>query len=152
MAKALVLVVVAAFAVASCNSFSKQHAGTYGQTFDTAHAVNVSQAVAKTSAQPMPAVVKGTVTSSCKKEGCWMKLDAGNGSDLFVSTEEKFFVPKENMTGKTVYVSGETFLDTTTVEQLRDYAKDEGKSEDEINKINEPKVEVSMRATGVKVL
>jgi hypothetical protein len=42
-------------------------------------------------------------------------------------------------------------MDTTSVEDLRRYAKQDGKSKEEIEKINEPLVEVSILATGVKI-
>jgi hypothetical protein len=139
-----------AIAFVACNEFSKNKAdGVYGKAFDTANAVSVSQVIAQT---PKAAVVKGVVKTSCKTEGCWLKLDAGNGGDMFVSTEEKFAVPLTGMEGKTVYVQGETYNDTTSVEDLREQAKADGKSESDVENITQPKIDVSIRATGVKVL
>ena len=148
-------VAVFAFACAACNDFSKPESPKpgvfYGNRFDTVNAVTTGQLVETVQAQGnAEAVVVGTVTQSCQTEGCWVKLDAGGGKELFVSTEEKFAVPKE-MPGKNVFVKGYAYLDTTSVEDLRAEAKANGQSEEEVQRIAEPKIDVSFRATGVAV-
>jgi hypothetical protein len=98
----------------------------------------------------MEGVFSGKVTSVCHSRGCWIKLDAGNGKEVYVGTDEKITMPK-SIVGKTVTVNGYAYMDTTSVEDLRRYAKQDGKSKEEIEKINEPLVEVSILATGVKI-
>ena len=134
---------------AACDSFSrKSKDGYYGEKFDTTKAIAANHV----SENQRDVLVKGTVTNSCKTEGCWVKLDAGNGEELFVSTEEKFYLPIEGLQGKTVYVKGVTFMDTTSVDELRHQAADAGKTDSEINAITEPEIEVSVVATGIKIL
>jgi hypothetical protein len=97
-------------------------------------------------------VVTGTVKQVCKSEGCWLRLDDGSKDGIMVKMKDhSFFVPKD-IDGKTVYVSGKAVRKTTTVEQLQHYAEDAGKSKEEIAKITEPKVEISIEAAGVKVM
>jgi len=60
-----------------------------------------------------------------------------------------FFVPKEGVEGKTAIISGEIFYDTLSVELLRHYAEDAGKSSEEINLIVEPKYTLAFTAHGV---
>jgi hypothetical protein len=61
-----------------------------------------------------------------------------------------FFMPKD-LAGKHVVVDGYAYVETTTVEELRHYAQDAGKSKEEINAITQPKREVSFEAAGVLV-
>ncbi len=92
---------------------------------------------------------KTKINSSCKKKGCWMRLDLGDKNETLVRFKDYgFFVPL-NAQGKDVVVNGKAYLDVVTVEQLRHYAKDEGLSEEEINKINEEEITYAVESDGV---
>jgi uncharacterized protein (UPF0335 family) len=65
--------------------------------------------------------------------------------------DHKFAVPVI-LDGKSVAIHGLAQEKITTVEQLRHYAEDAGKSKEEIAKITEPKKEIVMEAKGVLVL
>jgi len=92
---------------------------------------------------------KTKINKSCKKKGCWMRLDLGNDEETLVSFKDYgFFVPL-NAQGKDIIVNGKAYLDVVTVEQLRHYAKDEGLSEEEINKITEEEVTFAIESDGV---
>lgn len=100
----------------------------------------------------MDAKLKAVVTEACTRKGCWMKLDMGNGKEMRVRFKDYgFFVPTEGMAGKHIVVQGRAYTDTTSVEDLRHYAEDAGKSEDEIAAINEPEIETTFEANGVIV-
>lgn len=91
------------------------------------------------------------INSVCKKKGCWMKLDLGNGETAFVKFKDySFFVPL-NADGSDVVVNGYAFIDVVTVDELKHYAKDGGKSQAEINKITKPEITYSFTATGVLI-
>ncbi|RAR70043.1 DUF4920 domain-containing protein [Flavobacterium aciduliphilum] len=91
------------------------------------------------------------IVSVCKKKGCWMKLDLGNGETAFVKFKDYgFFVPL-NAEGSNVIVSGKAFVDVVSVEELKHYAKDGGKPQAEINKINKPEITYSFLADGVLI-
>ncbi len=95
--------------------------------------------------------VKGTVASVCEKKGCWMKLSQTEGDGMMIRFKDyKFFMPL-NIVGKEVVLIGEAKKTTTTVEMLKHYAEDGGKSKEEIAKITEPKTEIEFIATGVLV-
>lgn len=92
---------------------------------------------------------KSTVTSVCKKKGCWMKMTLPESKEAFVKFKDyEFFVPlnADNTPG---IVSGKAFLDVVSVAELKHYAKDGGKSQEEIDKIKEPKVTYAFTADGV---
>jgi hypothetical protein len=61
-----------------------------------------------------------------------------------------FFMPL-NSAGRSLVLSGIAMNDTTSVETLRHYAEDAGKSKEEIEAITEPEVELVFEATGVYI-
>ena len=60
-----------------------------------------------------------------------------------------FFVPKEGMEDKEAIFEGIAFVDTLSVDMLRHYAEDEGKSQEEIDAITEPELAYTFEAIGV---
>jgi hypothetical protein len=95
------------------------------------------------------AKVQGEVLGVCKKKGCWMDIDLGNGKNMTVRFKDYgFFVPM-NSESRTAIMSGVAKVDTQSVEWLRHKAFDAGKSQDEIDAITEPVVKVTFMADGV---
>jgi hypothetical protein len=96
--------------------------------------------------------VSGKVLEVCQEKGCWMRLDRGNGETLMVKFKDYgFFMPKD-IVGKEVLLDGEAVIKQVPVKQQQHYAKDAGKSEEEIARIKEPKRELQFVAKGVLVL
>jgi hypothetical protein len=94
---------------------------------------------------------KTTINDVCKKKGCWMMLQLPEQKEAFVKFKDyAFFVPL-NADGQEAIVSGKAFVSERTVAQLRHYAKDGGKSEDEISKITEPETTYGFLADGVLI-
>lgn len=95
------------------------------------------------------AKVEGKITECCQRKGCWMNIDRGDGSVMKVTFKDYgFFVPKD-CGGKTAIIQGKAYMDTVSVETLRHYAEDAGKSPEEIAKINQPSTELAFEAEGV---
>jgi hypothetical protein len=93
--------------------------------------------------------IKGTAKSVCQVKGCWMTTDLGNGKTMRIRFKDyAFFMPKD-AAGQIFYAQGKISWDTTSVSQLRHYAEDAGKSQQEIEKITEPAVELVFLAEGV---
>jgi hypothetical protein len=89
------------------------------------------------------------VESCCQKKGCWMKVDKGNGETMMVTFKDYgFFVPFESA-GKNVFMKGFAFMDTISVDMLKHYAEDAGKTKDEINAITEPEIALAFEASGL---
>ncbi len=99
----------------------------------------------------MPVKLKGVVTEVCKMEGCWIKVKSTNGDMMVKMKDHKFTVPVI-LNGKTIVIDGTAEEKLTTVEQLRHFAEDAGKSKAEIAKITVPKREVIVQANGILVL
>ena len=100
-------------------------------------------------------VMKAKVLEVCQAKGCWMSLvDPSNTTEdeLFVKFQDyAFFVPKD-IAGREVLVEGVAYKEETTVDELRHYAEDAGKSAEEIAAIVEPVTEKKFMATGVLLL
>ena len=102
----------------------------------------------------MDVVVNGEVVEVCQKKGCWMTLQAPGTAEAGVTVRFKdygFFMPK-SLGGSEVVVEGTARRTVTSVDDLRHYAEDAGKSSAEIAAITEPKEELEIIATGVRVL
>jgi len=93
---------------------------------------------------------KTKVKEVCQKKGCWIKLDLGdNSSEAFVKFKDyKFFVPKDAAEADAI-VKGVAYKAETSVAELRHYAEDAGKSEEEVAAITEPKLEYTFLADGI---
>jgi uncharacterized protein YjcR len=93
--------------------------------------------------------VEGAITEVCSKKGCWMNMELGNGKTMKVTFKDYgFFVPKD-ASGQTAIIEGVAKLETTSVETLRHYAEDAGKSKKEILAIVNPEKNIVFKAEGV---
>ncbi len=95
--------------------------------------------------------VKGTVTEVCKAEGCWIRMQTASGTMLIKMKDHSFTVPLA-LNGKTIVADGIAELKETSVEMLKHYAEDAGKSKTEIESITAPKKEIVLQAKGILVL
>lgn len=96
--------------------------------------------------------VRAKVDEVCQAKGCWMTLSADGHEAMMVRFKDYgFFVPKD-IGGKEVIIEGQAFATEVSVAELRHYAEDAGKSEEEIMKITEPEKQFAFLASGVRVL
>jgi hypothetical protein len=65
--------------------------------------------------------------------------------------DHEFAMPLD-IVGKIVVAEGSAELKETSVNMLKHYAEDAGKSKEEVDKIKEPKKELLMTIKGVKVI
>ncbi|MEQ6123134.1 DUF4920 domain-containing protein [Pseudotenacibaculum sp. MALMAid0570] len=91
-----------------------------------------------------------TINEVCSKKGCWMKLPAGETEETIMVRfkDYGFFMPLDSK-GRNVIVEGKAFVKEVSVDELKHYAEDAGKSKEEIAKITEPKLELAFEANGV---
>jgi hypothetical protein len=83
----------------------------------------------------MQAKVAATITEVCQKKGCWMRVDMGDGTEMHG--------------GLPVVMEGWAYVDTVSVEDQKHYLTDENATQEEIDAITEPKIELSFLATGL---
>ena len=96
-------------------------------------------------------IISGTILETCPKKGCWMSMATKTDTVFVRFRDYGFFVPTGGVEGRKAIVEGDLFVDTITVRMLRHYAKDAGKSKEEIEKITEPELGLSFLADGVSI-
>ncbi len=129
--------------------------GVFGDTIETDGALTVPATLESLKTQDsMMCAVSGYVTNVCQAKGCWMMLSENpqDTTGIFVKFRDYgFFVPKD-LSGSKVVVRGKAFKEITSVDELRHYAEDEGKSKEEIEAITQPMEEMKFMADGVVVM
>lgn len=149
---------VFAFLFALCITFfasstiAQTKDGAFGEKITEANATEASQLTSLLKdKKEINVKLKGTIIQTCKKKGCWMEMDLGNGKKMRVKFKDyAFFVPKDaSAHGKVAIIEGVAKKETIDVKTLRHYAKDAGKSEADIAKITKAEDELTFEAKGV---
>jgi len=93
--------------------------------------------------------VFGTIVEVCQHTGCWLTMDLGNGETIQVNMKDhEFYVPMD-AAGKMVWVEGVAQRELISVELLRHYAEDAGRSQEYIDSITEDAWQYTIEAKGV---
>ena len=91
------------------------------------------------------------INDICQKKGCWMNVALEDDKSTFVKFKDyAFFVPM-NAENKDVIVEGKAFVSVESIDDLKHYAKDAGKSQEAIDSIVAPKTTYSFMANGVLI-
>lgn len=148
MKKSLLFAVVLLFF--NCNVFA-QDFKSYGREFDKTTPKSANELKSLNLSNKKPLEVEGEVNAVCQAAGCWMTINLDNGETMRVTFKDYgFFVPK-NLAGTKVVFKGIPEVSETSVSDLRHYAADAGKSQEEILAITEPEVSLTFVADGVLV-
>lgn len=123
----------------------------FGETFDVKDPMTVAATMkGMESSDTLTVQVEGIVESVCQAKGCWTNIaDSGNMDEtIFVKFKDYgFFLPLDCQ-GQELVLEGKAYIEETPVEELRHYAEDEGKSEEEIAAITEPERQYKFMASG----
>lgn len=92
--------------------------------------------------------LEAPIEAVCQKKGCWMDLKTEGEPVRVTFKDYAFFMPKD-ASGRTAIVDGVAKVEETSVADLQEYAKDAGKTKEEIAAIKEPKKELVFEASGV---
>lgn len=92
--------------------------------------------------------VSAKINEVCSKKGCWMKLDLGSEQEVMVTFKDYGFFMPLNAEGE-VIINGKAFVKETSVDDLRHYAEDAGKTAEEIAAITQPEKTFAFEADGV---
>lgn len=87
----------------------------------------------------------------CQKKGCWVTLDLDDSQKSFVKFKDYAFFAPMNASGHEAIVNGKAFVSEISVDELKHYAKDAGKTEEEIALIIEPKKTYGFMADGIAI-
>jgi len=136
-------------------SFSSNDYALFGEKFKVSKILNQREMLKKYKSlkkgDTMTVQFQSNIKSVCKKKGCWMKMQLASDNDSFVKFKDySFFVPL-NADDSQAIVNGKAFVDVVSVDELKHYAKDGGKSTSEIAKITKPEITYSFLASGVYI-
>ncbi|HVI44922.1 MAG TPA: DUF4920 domain-containing protein [Chitinophaga sp.] len=126
----------------------------YGAGTTAGGAVEAMQlpSLLKNDTAKMQVKVKAKVLDVCPKKGCWMKLQVNDSTTAFVKMKDYgFFVPMD-IKGKTIVLDGLAYNHVTSVAELKHYAEDAKKPQQEIEAITAPKREIRFTASGIVVV
>ena len=125
----------------------------FGEMISDVGAISFSELVIKMDqSDEVEAVVTGNVGSVCQAKGCWMNIvdsDGGTSEEMFVKFKDYGFFMPLDIAGKDVIIRGKAYKEETSVDELRHYAEDEGKSAEEVAAITESIIELKFMADGV---
>jgi len=125
---------------------------SFGDNIEAEGAISASEMVerynALTVGDTITAKVSAKINEVCQMKGCWMKLDLGSDQDVMVTFKDYGFFMPLNAEGE-VIINGKAFLKETSVDDLRHYAEDAGKTTEEIAAITQPEKTFAFEADGV---
>jgi len=152
----IVLMLSVSFVIAQPPQVPADKGSAFGAKVSTENILSVDQLYRamsdrKETDKKMEVTLKGIVTDVCQMEGCWIKIQSPGGKMMVKMKDHAFKVPLA-LNGKTVIIDGLAEEKITSVDQLRHYAEDAGKSKDEIDAIKEPKKEIVIQAKGILVV
>jgi len=123
---------------------------SYGTGFDLLNVVSPNYLIEKVenSTDSVQLKLKGKIIDVCSKKGCWMTIELPNNQELMVRFKDYgFFIPVDS-SGEAI-INGLAYINNTSVDELRHYAKDAGASINDIKSIVEPKITYNFEAVGV---
>ncbi|MDZ4678794.1 MAG: DUF4920 domain-containing protein [Saprospiraceae bacterium] len=151
--KFICLLLLAGFAT---SSYAQSAVQSFGETITADGAIPYKKLAKKMAGQESVEVkLVGTVASVCKKKGCWMNVAAPGSKKtepLFVQFKDYGFFMPLDCEGQKVIIQGTAYKSVTTVDELRHFAEDAGKSKAEIEAITEPLEELKFMASGVLMM
>ena len=144
------ILLLALLTIFSCKN--EIHISTYGEFDAVTDLEKFSNVIDKFSLENIDnKKLSGEIINVCPKKGCWMNLKVDEDTIFVKFKDYGFFVPKTGVESKLAFISGNIKKDTISVERLRHYAEDAGKSSDEIEKIVKPEFKLSFLADGVAI-
>ncbi|MFN5317791.1 MAG: DUF4920 domain-containing protein [Bacteroidia bacterium] len=144
--------IFSAVLIFSCSLLIAQKSDSFGDKIKAKGAIEGAEFLQKIEGKDsLDVKIVAPIQSVCQKKGCWMNIDLGNNQSMMVRFKDyAFFVPKDASGRKTV-VEGRAFREVLSVETLRHYAEDAGKSKEEIEAITAPETRLSFEANGVLI-
>lgn len=97
--------------------------------------------------------MEGVITEVCQAEGCWFKMNLSQtgAEQVMIKTKDHAFLLPKDIAGKRAAVHGKVSKKMVSVKEQQHYLEDAGATQEEINKITNPKEQFVMIADGVFV-
>ena len=124
--------------------------GNFGATITAENATAASELPALlANKEQVNAKLTGDIQAVCKMSGCWMDVAMDNDEIIHITFKDDAFVLPKDADGKSTVFEGVGSFEEIPVSMLKHLAEDEGKSQEEIDAITEPKMEYVFVAHGV---
>lgn len=149
--KSITLILSTAFFMFSCST-SEELGKSYGPVkVDVSKAVSVEEMLSDFEKKEgrVEYTFEAELNEVCSKAGCWVNIDKGDGSTFMVRFKDHFTIPPATAVGTGAYLHGEAFRDTVSVDLLKHFAEDAGKTQEEIDAITEPEFNIGFEADGI---
>nr|MBI1229235.1 DUF4920 domain-containing protein [Cytophagales bacterium] len=130
----------------------EQTIGYYGEKITSDEAVSPGEMLSELDISgAFEGKVRGEIKEVCTKKGCWMTISLPDGKLMRVTFKDYgFFIPTDAH-GNQVVMMGKASKSVTDVAELRHYAEDAGKPQEEIDAITAAEESFSFEATGVLI-
>jgi hypothetical protein len=153
MKKLLVAILCSVFVLAVQAQVTPSATGVvYGKVSDEGQAVAADKLEKNLKDNKYEGKITGKVVEVCRAEGCWLKVEKGDGAAMMVRAKNHSFIVPVDLIGKTVVIEGAAEVKEISEELRKHYAEDAGKSKKEIKKIKGSEKQIVFQASGVKVL
>lgn len=122
--------------------------GHYGEPFELGSSVSLGEAIANFDAHSAaPVRVEGTITSVCKRKGCWMVVTDGEATARVLFKDYGFTVPTDSES-RHAEVEGLLATRTFTPKQAKHLEEDGGGNP---QSVTDARTEYVLTATGVRI-
>lgn len=122
----------------------------YGEVVTEADAISVDELVSRIENETeFQTTVSGKIENACHSEGCWLELQSSDGALVMVTYKDKAFTLPTGIEGREVVMKGRAYLDSTSIDELRKLAREEGKPETEVETIINPEYSLNFEASGL---
>lgn len=126
--------------------------GNFGNEFSTGNTIPATQVAGLFTGSDTAAItISGNIAASCKHSGCWMDIDMGNGETIHVTFRDEAFTIPLDAAGKNAVAEGIAIRELIPVETLQNYAREDGKSKEEVAAITKPVFTYEFIADGVLI-
>ncbi len=163
MMKKIILVAITVFLMVACKKeevkevaeVKTENFKTFGDSISADGVISKEDLLAKyetlKEGDTIEVKFRSDIKDVCQKKGCWMNMSLNEDKNAFVRFKDYGFFMPLNAAGSEAIVNGKAFISVETVDELKHYAKDAGKSQAAIDSITEPKVSYSFLSNGVLI-
>ncbi len=155
--KNLVFALITIFVLTSCKKeiqlSDKNTFVSFGDSITSDNAISKEELFAKYQGikvgDTLNVKFSSKIIDVCQKKGCWMNLELTTDNQVFVKFKDYAFFMPLNSKNSDVIINGKAFVSEESIDELKHYAKDAGKSPAAIDSIIAPEKTYSFMADGV---
>lgn len=91
----------------------------------------------------------GEVVKVCQHSGCWLDIKVNDSATMHITfSDPEKTIPKDSK-GRKAVIEGIAYKELISVKTLKNYAREEGKTQEEVDQITKPAYEYNFVATEI---